>query len=151
MSIGEPAAVIHRLVEAFWGAGDPAAYDRVFAADFVDHTPHPPGAAATPRETLLALQAAFADVRTTIDDLLVQGDKVAWRWTFHGTHTGQALGAPPTGRRVVFSGITIDRIAGDRIVERWSQIDVLGLLRQLGGPGPTDGTAGEPGRPASGA
>ncbi|MGH3604356.1 MAG: ester cyclase, partial [Pseudonocardiaceae bacterium] len=60
------------------------------------------------------------------DDLVVE------RFTASGTHTGVLMGAPPSGRRIVLDGINIFRLDGDRIVERWGQLDTLGLLRQLG-------------------
>ncbi len=74
----------------------------------------------------------FPDFRVTIDDQFAAGDKVATRVTFTGTHRGDYLGIPASGRRVVYTGIAIDRIEGGRVVEGWHQADELGLLEQLG-------------------
>jgi steroid delta-isomerase-like uncharacterized protein len=127
-------AVIRRLNQEVWNEGKAAVLDEVFAADFVDHTA-PPGSAPG-REGLKQLAAMFSaalsDASSTIDDLITEGDKVVWRWTFRGTHTGSLMGIPPTGKTVALSGITFDRLADGKIVERWSQSDMVGLMQQLG-------------------
>lgn len=71
-------------------------------------------------------------MRLTLDDLITEGDKVVIRWTWHGTHQRELWGIPPINRHVTGTGITIYRFAGDRIVEKWSNDDTLGVLRQIG-------------------
>lgn len=68
----------------------------------------------------------------TVEDLIAEGDKVAARVTTRGTHTGELMGLPPTGRRVEWSGISMTRHADGRIAEQWGEFDALGLLQQLG-------------------
>ncbi|MFO7655145.1 MAG: ester cyclase [Candidatus Krumholzibacteriia bacterium] len=63
---------------------------------------------------------------------LTAGDRIVDFWTVEGTHTENLRGLPPTGRPVRFSGVAIDRVAGDLVVEEWVFFDMLGLLRQLG-------------------
>jgi len=75
---------------------------------------------------------AFPDLHVTIDDMVAEGDKVAARVTWTGTHKGEIMGIPPTNKKVTFSLITISRIAGGKIVEDHGQFDALGLMRQLG-------------------
>jgi predicted ester cyclase len=75
---------------------------------------------------------AFPDMHVTIDDMVAEGDKVAARVTWTGTHKGEIMGIPPTNKKVTFSLITISRIAGGKIVEDHGQFDALGLMRQLG-------------------
>ena len=70
--------------------------------------------------------------RDTVDDLVAEGDKVVVRWTFRGTHPGEFQGVPPTGKQVTIIGISIFRIVGNKVVEDWTIIDLLGLLQQLG-------------------
>jgi predicted ester cyclase len=72
------------------------------------------------------------DLHCTIEDLLVSGDKITTRLTFTGTHTGQFMGHPATGKTVRFLAIDILRIRGGRIVEDWHLEDNLTLLEQLG-------------------
>jgi steroid delta-isomerase-like uncharacterized protein len=79
-----------------------------------------------------SFRAAFPDGRTTIEDIVAEGDKVVTRWTFRGTHRAEFVGLAPTGQRVEMTGINIDRIANGRFVERWYEMDRLGLMRQLG-------------------
>jgi len=76
-------------------------------------------------------RAAFSDTQTTVDDAIAEGDKVAWRWTFRGTHTSPFMGIPATGKAITLTGITIDRVVGNQIVERWNQADFMGMMQQL--------------------
>ena len=76
--------------------------------------------------------AALPDMNITIDSEAVDGDRVATRWTCQGTHRGPLMGIPPTGRRVTFSGIAIDKVLQGSIVEHWVQHDQLTLMQQLG-------------------
>jgi steroid delta-isomerase-like uncharacterized protein len=80
--------------------------------------------------------AAFPDFHATIEDLIAEGDRVAARMTFSGTHTGGPfMGIPPSGRRFSFGATAIFRIAGGKIVEHWGEEDSLGWLQQLGAIG----------------
>jgi len=78
------------------------------------------------------LHMAFPDVRLTIEDMVAEGDKVAVRWAWSGTHRGEYMGIAPTGKEVTYTGITIHRITGGKIVESWDEVDNLGLMQQLG-------------------
>ena len=68
----------------------------------------------------------------TVDDLIAEGDKVAGRVTGYGTHEGELLGIPRTGKEIRMSGLVIWRIKKGKIVETWVQNDTMGLLHQLG-------------------
>ena len=74
----------------------------------------------------------FPDYQTTIDDLIAEGDKVVARVTMTGTHTGDFMGIPATGKPVFFTGVYIARIANGKIVEHWGEEDSVSLLVQLG-------------------
>ncbi|MBA2295197.1 MAG: ester cyclase, partial [Actinobacteria bacterium] len=75
---------------------------------------------------------AFSGLRVTIDQQFTDGDYVATRYTITGTHDGELMGTPPTGKCVAFTGITISRCEGGRIAEEWEVTDVVGLLGQIG-------------------
>jgi steroid delta-isomerase-like uncharacterized protein len=75
---------------------------------------------------------AFPDIKINIEDEIGEGDKVVTRWTFQGTHQGELMGMPATGKRVSVSGISTDRIANGKVVEHWAELDMLGLMQQLG-------------------
>ena len=135
MAIEENKEIVRRYSEQFWGSGDEAIADEVFADDIVDHSPavpdQPPGREGQKR-ALTAFRSAFPDLRVTTEDIIAEGDKVVLRWTARGTHRGELPGIPPTGKQATLKGIDILRMTGGRIVERWAEYDNLGLLQQLG-------------------
>ena len=75
----------------------------------------------------------FPDLRLSVEDAVGEGDFVAQRVKFEGTHTGEFQGLPPTHRKVSFSGLELNRLVDGNVVEHWFQLDALGLLQQ---PGP---------------
>ena len=108
--------------------------DEIFAPEFVDHTAVPgqaPGVEGL-KQFFAMMDAGFPDFRAAVEDVIAEGDKVAVRFTFHGTHQGEFMNIPPTGRRVTMSGIDILRVVDGKVVELWGQEDVLGMMRQLG-------------------
>ena len=76
--------------------------------------------------------SAFPDLTVTIEDSIVEGDKIAMRQRFRGTHEGGFMGIEPTGKRVESTSFVMCRIEGDKIAETWVETDVIGLLEQLG-------------------
>ena len=79
-----------------------------------------------------AFFAAFPDGRVTIEDLVSEDDKIAARFSISGTHSGEFLGAAPTGKRLTFSGISIFQFASGHCVERWSETNLVQMLQQAG-------------------
>jgi SnoaL-like polyketide cyclase len=75
---------------------------------------------------------AFPDGRWVIEDMVAEGDRVAWRYSFYGTHHGEFMGLPATGKQLRVSGILISRIAADRIAEEWEIFDAATMFRELG-------------------
>jgi len=76
------------------------------------------------------------DLHFTIDDMVVEGDKVAVRFTLTGTHKGEFMGRPPTNKKLTMWGINIYRVVGGKFVEGWERADTLGSMQQLGVPTP---------------
>lgn len=132
----ENKALVRRYIEDILNRGRLDLADEVFASTFVDHDPVGPPALATGpegfRQIARIYRAALPDVRFDVEAQLAEGDKVATRWTARGTHRGAFMGARPTGREATLTGISIDRVARGRIVERWVNWDALGMARQLG-------------------
>ena len=129
----ENKAIVRRLYEEVWNLGDLDVLEDIVSADFVGHRSGQPddlGPEAV-RESVVALCEAFPDGRFTIEDMVVEGDRVAVRFTGRATHRGEFRGVQPTGRQITVTGIGIYRIYGGQIVERWENIDQLGLLQQL--------------------
>ena len=88
------------------------------------------------------IRRAFPDYRGTNVDQIAEGEKVANRFVFLGTHLGEFEGVAPTGKRVEFVGHSIDRVVEGKVVESWVEIDMLGVMDQLGGV-PELGQSGE--------
>jgi predicted ester cyclase len=135
MSVEQNKASICRLYkQAFNHTGSLAVMDELVAADLIDHAA-PPGLAPGREgfKQLIALwRTAVPDICFTIDDVIGEGDKVVIRWTGGGIHLGNLMGVPPTGKRATMTGIVVNRMADDKLVERWGNSDDLGLLQQLG-------------------
>ena len=115
--------------------GDVSVADEAFAADCVIHINGSPDRnlrVAGFKQMMVGLLAAFPDLRITIEDQIVAGDRVATRWVAEGTNSAPFGSVPATGRRVRVDGIILDRVAGGRIVERWEQWDQAGMMQQLG-------------------
>ena len=74
----------------------------------------------------------FPDYQTTIDDLIAEGDQVAARIAMTGTHTGEFMGIPASGKKVKFTGMYFARIKNGKIVEHWGEEDAVSLLQQIG-------------------
>ncbi len=127
-------AVVRRFVEEVQNNRDWAAYDELNDPDFVNLSA-PPGVPAD-REGgkvfLGGFMSAFADARWTIDDMIAEGDRVATKKTFTGTHTGDLNGIPPTGSRVTVQYVDILRLRDGRIIEHWLSMDQLSFMQQLG-------------------
>jgi steroid delta-isomerase-like uncharacterized protein len=126
-------AIIRRYRQAH-NQNDMSALDAIVAADIVSHSALPglpPGREGGKMAHQGSL-AAFPDGQTTTDDLIAEGDKVVERFTLVGTHKGEFLGIPATGKQVRVTGMSIFRIANGKIVEHWGENDGMGLLMQLG-------------------
>jgi len=105
-----------------------------FADDFIAHVPGSPGPMNREayKQFVATFMEAFPDGRHTIKDQIAEGDKVATRLTYSGTHKGALQGIAPTGKQIAFEGILIDRITNGKIVEHWGEFDQLGMMQQLG-------------------
>jgi steroid delta-isomerase-like uncharacterized protein len=127
-------AAVRRFIERYQTAADEDAFAEVMHPDVVDHS-RPPGIAEGAegvRQQFDGFRRAFPDFRATILDQIAESDKVVTRKVFSGTHEGELMGIPPTGRQVEIHVIDIVRLEDGRIVEHWNIVDRLGLLQQLG-------------------
>ena len=129
----ENKALVQRFVEEAFNRGNLDAADEVYAPGFVSHESDGPVERSPEyvKGFVGRYRGAFPDGRTTVEDSIAEGDRVAYRWTFRGTHRGELMGIPPTERQVTITGITLDRISG-KIEEEWNHFDQLGMLQQLG-------------------
>ena len=131
--------VVSRFIEEFKNKANQEIVDELMSPDFVHHLTDPRLPEGREAIKLLgqSIVAGFPDVHASVQDLLADGDKVIERTQTSATHTGEFNGIPPTGRQVGWTEMHIYRLEGGKIVEMWSEIDLLGLLVQLGAiPGP---------------
>ena len=115
MGAEQNKAIVSRWVEGGWNNGDLSLVDE-FYADYTFHSPGMPDMHGT----------------EALEDMLAEGDRVAWRATTRGTHRGELMGIPPTGKPIVVSSSIVSRFENGKWAEDWVLIDMLGMLQQLG-------------------
>ncbi len=134
MSTEENKALIRRLFEEGLHQNKPGVLDELLAADFVIYGA-PPGTQPGPkgfRQALAMFRTAFPDLHVTFEAEFADGDYVIHRGYISGTHQGEWQGIAPTGKQVKMQVIGIWRVANGKAVENWVQMDMLGLMQQLG-------------------
>jgi len=140
---GEPGeemvntALVLYLVEKFWNQQNVNALDETHRADAIAHIPVIPGQPFPfymYKHVCLLHLAAFPDLRITTDDIIAEGGKVVARWTATGTHLGELMGIPASGKQVSFPGMTVHRFTDDKIVENWWAYDAMGMMQQIIAP-----------------
>jgi predicted ester cyclase len=125
--------LIRTLHHRLWGERDLSILEELIASDAVMHWgDSDSNAMAAVREDVERYFTAFTDVRTSIDDLVAESDKVVLRWTTTGVQTGPYGKVLPTGREVTMTGVDTYRLNGGRVVEAWSMWDALAVYQQLG-------------------
>ncbi len=126
--------VVRRWTEAI-ATGRLDIFKELLAEDVVDRSVPTPASGVSGVESIAAragaVRAAFADIRIAVDDLIQEGDAIAWRWTMTGTHVGPFAGLAPTNRHATLRGVNFQRLRGDRVVEHWTLVDVFGALQGL--------------------
>jgi steroid delta-isomerase-like uncharacterized protein len=127
-------AMAQRWFAQVMNQGNEDVIDEICAANFVDHDPLP-GIGADREglhEFVKQIRSAFPDLETQIDDTLVEGDEIAVRSTFRGTHEGDFMGIPATHKKVEVSNYDFVRFENDQAVEHWGTIDSAALMEQIG-------------------
>jgi steroid delta-isomerase-like uncharacterized protein len=127
-------AVVRRFIEEVQNQKMWDVYDELNAPDFVNLSA-PPGVPSDREGGKMFLGAflnAFPDCRFTIEDMIAEGDRVATKKTFSGTHTAEFNGIPPTGKEVTITFVDILRLRDGKITEHWLGMDQLSFMQQLG-------------------
>ena len=133
MSIEENKSIVRRYQEIY-NSNDLEALGEVVSEDLLTPRIMPgiPSGIEGAKAAHQIMLTGFPDYQTVIDDLFAEDDKVVARITMSGTHTGNFMGIPATGKHVEFTGMYIARIANGKIVEHWGEEDGVSLLIQLG-------------------
>jgi steroid delta-isomerase-like uncharacterized protein len=127
--------IARRFYETIVKNKDLSIIEDYVAENSIDHTPFLPNQPQGPegtRQVYSKVFEAFPDLQVNVEDQIAEGDKVVNRITMTGTHKGEFMGIPPTGKKGTAKLIDIVRIADGKVVERWGLMDQADLMRQLG-------------------
>lgn len=129
----ENKRIARRFIDEVSAEGNIDLIDEIFAEDVIDHNPLGETHGREAIEELFEnLSTAFPTHETTIEEIIAEDDTVALRGPSTLTHEGEFMGIEPTNREVQVDGTTFLRIQDGKIVERWAQFDMLGMMQQLG-------------------
>jgi steroid delta-isomerase-like uncharacterized protein len=125
--------IMERFTSEFLTTGDAALAEEFVSPEIVLHFA---GQQQRGRDMYLAVVAAnadtFEDLVWTVEEMVADGDTVAVHYRMSGTHRGEFAGVPPTGKAVVAQSMAFYRLADGQIVEERAQLDMLGILQQIG-------------------
>jgi steroid delta-isomerase-like uncharacterized protein len=127
-------ALIRRWIEAY-NERDLEAEADCLAPGLVVHVSAAPGpleGVEAWRQFSGSFAEAFPDLRLTVQDIAAEGETVAARVDFHGTHRGMFQGIPPTDKEVAFSSMEFNRVVEGKVEEHWVELNLFGLMQQLG-------------------
>ncbi len=127
-------AVVRRFIDEVQNDKNIEVFDELNAVDFVNLSA-PPGMPSDREGGKMFLGGflrAFPDSQVTIDDMIAEGDRVATKKTFTGTHTADLGDIPATGKRVTVQYVDILRLRDGKIIEHWLSMDQLSFMQQLG-------------------
>ncbi len=138
-------AVIRRWCDEGWTKGHVAVADELIHPNFKVHGAGgqviEPGVEGL-KQLILAWRTGFPDAVQRVEDIMAIGDTVIVRLVWEGTHLGEFMGTPASGKTVSVETIGIDRVVDGKVVEGWGQLDMLGLLTTIGAMVPAGGTGG---------
>jgi len=130
MSVEENKAIVQRYVEEPWNKGNVAILDELCGPNFSLR-----GRGVEPFKAVITeFRTSFPDLHFTVEEMIAEGDKVAYRWTARGTHQGEYAGIAPTGKTITATGITIIRIVDGKVVEDRFESNVPSIREQLEQP-----------------
>ena len=127
-------SILHRIFDEAFNQGNLAIVDELVAPDGISHHLSwgmPPNRMGL-KQLIVMFRTAFPDLHCTVEDEIIQGDKVAAHWTMRGTHKGPFLGNPPTSKSITVQGLIYTRIENSQVIEIWIMVDQMGVLQQLG-------------------
>jgi steroid delta-isomerase-like uncharacterized protein len=134
MTVEEMKNLTHEVVKNYWNKKEFDLAGKYYSPDYVNHSPLLPDVQNLDqfKQWCISFKNGFPDFKVTIEEIVVEGDMTATRWTLHCTHTGEYMGFPPSGKKVEMSGMTMDRLKDGKIVEAWWNNDDFGMMQQLG-------------------
>jgi steroid delta-isomerase-like uncharacterized protein len=131
MGVKENKELVKHVTE-LWNPSDIKAFYELLAPEYVEHLNIGEATLEKVKQFYAILFTAFPDINATIEEMVAEGDKVAYREVVKGTHQGEFMGIPPTGRKIEMTNTVIFRIADGKIAESWATMDLLSLMQQVG-------------------
>ncbi len=135
MSTEENKAIVRRYHEELFNKGNLAVADELFDSNYFNSLLDQMGLPRGPegfKQYATMVRTAFPDFNLTIEDQVAEGEREVHRITGHGTHKGNFMDIPPTNKHVEISAIAIDHISGGKVMETWVEVDMYGMMQQLG-------------------
>ena len=134
MSEEENKALLHRYIEEVWEKQNPTAVDDFLSPNYKRH--RSPAKVPLTREgqkqLLIQFRAAFPDIQLTIEEVIAEGTRLAFRSTIRATHQGELFGIAPTGKQINVGLVDIIHVKNGKFVEQWGGPDLFDLVQQLG-------------------
>ena len=128
------ANFMHRWFEEIWNNKNEAVIDEMFAEDGIGYGLGPQNIVGPEQFKTFhrAFVSAYPDLRVSVEDTIIEGDKIATRCKVTGSHDGHGIGVSPTNQPVEFSGMVIVRVQDGKIVEAWNEFNFMAMYQQLG-------------------
>ena len=133
MALEDHKALVSEFYERLWNRWDTAAVSEVLSPNIrfrgslgIEKRGHEGFI-----EYVEFIQAAFPDFHNTVEEIIAEGDRVAVRLTYRGTHQGEIFGVPPTNRRIEYAGVALFTFEQKKISEVWVLGDMLAVMRQI--------------------
>ena len=118
-----------------WNKGNSDFFMETTTPDYVYYSPsgNPnPMSREDAVESVKMFWKGFPDISFSIEEIIAEGDKITTRFVARGTHEGEFMGIPATGNKIELGAIIISRIENGKFVEEWEEMDIMGLMMQLG-------------------
>ena len=141
MGTQENKVLVRRFIDEVFVKGNPDAVDKLVTTDFTPHSwGKMPSGIEPLKQAIRRVHAGLTDVSFKIEDMIAEEDRIAVRVTAHGTHTGEFMGMPATGKAYTISETHIFHVRDGKIAEHWRDADMLGMMQQLGASSPSKTT-----------
>ena len=134
MSAEENKALLRRYIEEVWDRQNPAAVDEFLAPNYKRHRSPTtkPLTRDGQRELLTKFRAAFPGIQLIVEEIIAEGNRIAFRSTMRATHQGELFGIAPTGKQITVGLVDVIHIENGKFVKQWGGPDLLDLVQQLG-------------------
>jgi predicted ester cyclase len=132
VAIEQNKIIVTRLFEEMWLKGNLAVADELVAADYVLHNDLLPSGREGLKQAVVMMRETFPAFGGRLEDVIAEKDRVACRWIRYSLHDGEFMDVSPTGKEVTIKGTNVYRLVEGKVVEEWIELDLFGLMRQIG-------------------